>query len=150
MKLESIKVNDKELTNEQIADLFVNRPRNGYYVKGLADDDEVIVSASFDGLPIRPKIRANSVTLYFQFYKLVYSLTESAKFDQALENVSYPVKLLFKVKRVGGYNRLILRGFAYEQHFIEAVYIRYYAENDDYENRLRTEVMKEKDENTIY
>lgn len=144
MKLESIKVNGEELTKEEIADLFVNRPRNGYYVKGLAEGDEVIVSDSFDGLPLDLKIKNNSGIIYFGFFKFVYSATAFADIEQFLELTPYPVKFLFRVIRLGGYNRLILRGFAYEQHLVDDVYIRYIGDSDSDEERLREEVKKDK------
>ena len=146
MKLESIKVNGEELGKEEIADLFVNRPRNGYYVKGLAEDDEVMVSASFDALPIDLKFKGSSAIIYFGFYKLVYNDKESSSVAQYLQLAHYPVKLLFHVKRIGGYNRLILRGFAYHMYFDDECRIGQVAENDVDDKRLREEVQKDQDE----
>lgn len=146
MELTSIKVNGKALGNEEIGDLIVNRPRNGYYVKGLDDGDEVIVSAHYNALPVSVKVKHNVANLYLDFFKLAFNATESVEALHYLEMTNYPVKLLFKVKRMGGYNRLILRGFVYEQHFDGDVYIRYIVTNDDDEERLRAEVKLEQEE----
>lgn len=144
MKLESIKVNGEELGKEEIADLFVNRPRNGYYVKGLNEGDEVIVSDSFDGHPLEVQVKGSTGIIYFGFYKFMYNAKESPTLEGYLEMSRLPIKLLFHVKRMGGYNRLILMGFAYEQHYVDDIYIRYVAYDDDGEERLREEVKKDK------
>lgn len=144
MKLESIKVNGEELGKEEIADLFVNRPRNGVYVKGLAENDEVIVSARYDAIPLEVHVKNTTGSVYFGFFKFSFNAKDSADFLKYLEMVPYPVKLLFHVKRLGGYNRLILRGFVYEQHYLDDEFIRYDGKTDADEERLREEVKKDK------